>query len=108
MPTAIEAEVLSAANDVLALVERTNLGYRGKKSAGSYYYEDVVYKRWWLGPGGRRGNCDGCIENADAGEIEEDDFFPSDDAFGPVDEPPLHPQCTCSVTYRDSRRRVYV
>ena len=98
MPTPVEAEVLEATAAVLAIVE----------APGAYYYEDVVYKRWWLGPGGRAGNCEGCIENADAGEIEEDDFFPSWDGFGPVDEPPLHPHCTCSVTYRDSRRRVYV
>lgn len=98
MPNRIEAEVLEAAAAVLALVE----------APGAYYYEDVVYKRWWLGPGGRAGNCDECIENADEGEVEEDDFFPAWGAFGPVDEPPLHPHCTCSVTYRDSRRRVYV
>jgi len=98
MPTAIEAEVLAATNEVLALVERKNPGYRGNKSAGAYYYEDVVYKRWWLGPGGKAGNCEGCIENADAREIEEDELFPSWDGFGPVDEPPLHPHCFAAGT----------
>lgn len=98
MPTALEAEILNATAAVLALVEKP----------GSYYYEDVVYKRWWLGPGGQAGNCEECWENAEAGEIQEDEFFPAWGAFGPVDEPPLHPHCLCSVTYRDSRRRVYV
>ena len=42
-----------------------------KGVAGSYYMEDVVVKRWILGSGGVSGNCEGCIENAEAGEIEE-------------------------------------
>jgi hypothetical protein len=78
-----------------------------KKSnkAGSYYYEDVTVKRWLLGPGGVSGNCEGCIENAEAGEIEESEFFPAEPA---VDEPPLHPNCSCEIEYRDTRRRIYV
>ncbi len=92
------AEILEASNALAGLLE----------ARGEYYYEDVTLKRWMLGPGGRAGNCEGCIENADEGEIEESEFFPSDIAFGPVDEPPLHPNCTCWVEYRDTRRRVYV
>lgn len=94
-------DICESLNALADLLEKSN-------KAGSYYYEDVTLKQWWLGPGGKSGNCEGCIENADAGEIEEDDFFPSEEGFGPVDEPPLHPNCTCSVTYRDTRRRVYV
>ena len=77
-------------------------------TAGTYYYEDVTLKSWILGPGGRSGNCEDCIENADAGEIEESEFFPAFGPDGPVDEPPLHPNCTCYVEYRDTRRRVSV
>ena len=94
-------DLCGALNDLAALIEKSN-------KAGSYYYEDVTVKSWILGPGGRAGNCEGCIENADAGEIDEDDFFPSEEGMGPVDEPPLHPNCSCMVEYRDTRRRVYV
>jgi len=72
---------------------------------GEYYYEDVTVKRWVLGAGN---NCEDCEENADEGWIDEDDFFPADGQFGPVDEAPLHYNCTCDVEYRDTRRRVYV
>jgi hypothetical protein len=92
------AEIVEAANALASLLE----------ARGEYYYEDVTVKSWILGPGGRTGNCEGCIENADAGEIEESEFFPSDVGDGPVDEPPLHPNCTCTVEYRDTRKRVYV
>src|SRR5262249_49746864 len=80
------------------------LDERGK----SYYYDDVTVKRWILGSGGRAGNCDDCIENSDAGEIEESEAFPADGQFGVVDEPPLHEHCDCTVEYRDTRKRVYV
>lgn len=78
------------------------------EAPGEYTYEDVTLKRWELGPGGRTGNCDGCVENADSGELEESEFFPAPGPFGYVDEPPLHPSCLCFVTYRDTRRRVAV
>ena len=81
-----------------------------KKSnkAGTFYYEDLTVKSWILGPGGVSGNCEGCVENSEAGEIEESEFFPAYGPNGPVDEPELHPNCTCTVEYRDTRRRVYV
>ena len=94
-------DLAEAADRLTELLEKAN-------KAGTYYYEDVTVKRWILGPGGRSGNCDDCIENADAGEIDEDDFFPAEGQYGPVDEPPLHDHCECSVEYRDTRRRVYV
>lgn len=97
----IEGELIEASDALSDLIER-----RG--DAGTYYYEDVTVKQWILGPGGRSGNCEECIENADEGEIEESEFFPSDSQYGPVDEPPLHDNCTCVVIYRDTRRRVYV
>jgi phosphohistidine phosphatase len=93
--TALEAELTAAAEDLAELLE----------ARGAYYYEEVTLKRWVLGPGGRSGNCEDCIENSDEGEIEESDFFPGGDE--PVDEPPQHPNCECSVVYRDTVRRVY-
>lgn len=86
-------------NALAALLEKNS------NKPGSYYYEDVTVKSWILGSGGVSGNCEGCVENAEAGEIEESEFFP---AYPPVDEPPLHPNCDCTVEYRDTRRRVYV
>jgi hypothetical protein len=79
-----------------------------KSATGRYYYEDVTVKSWILGSGGVSGNCEGCIENAEAGEIEESEFFPGWGPDGPVDEPPLHEHCDCGVEYRDTRKRVYV
>ena len=97
------ADLLEAGpiNALAALLER-------KGAAGSYYYEDLTVKSWILGPGGVSGNCEGCVENSEAGEIEESEFFPAYGPNGPVDEPELHPNCTCTVEYRDTRRRVYV
>lgn len=96
-----EVELLEAIEELAELLERGN-------RKGSYYYEDVVVKRWVLGSGGRSGNCESCVENADAGWIEEDDVFPADGQFGYVDEPPLHSSCTCGIEWKDTRRRVYV
>ena len=93
-------ELVEAAQALAGLIEAN--------VAGSYYYEDITLKSWILGPGGRSGNCEDCIENADAGEIEESEFFPADGPDGPVDEPPLHINCECYVEYRDTRRRVYI
>lgn len=104
-------ELTEALNDLATLIEAELIEKakaKASNTAGTYYYEDVVLKRWHLGAGGRSGNCERCIENADAGEIEEDEFFPADGAWGYVDEPPLHPHCDCWVTYRDTRKRVYV
>ena len=73
---------------------------------GAYYYEEVTLKRWVLDGGGKTGPCEDCMENAEEGWIEESEFFPAGDE--PVDEPPLHPNCFCTVEYKDTRRRVYV
>ncbi len=104
-PAPVIRELTEALNDLAAVTEKAA---KPSNKAGGYYYVDVVLKRWHLGAGGRSGNCERCIENADAGEIEEDDFFPADGQWGYVDEPPLHSHCTCWVTYRDTRKRVYV
>lgn len=108
-------DLSEAVNELASLLEAIPINHladlleKGKRGgAGSYYYEDVTLKRWILGPGGVSGNCEGCDENADAGEIEESEFFPAYGSDGPVDEPPLHPNCSCTVEYRDTRRRVYV
>lgn len=99
LASVIEAQPINALAD---LIEKR------KGAVGSYYYEDVTVKRWILGPGGVSGNCEQCVENSEAGEIEESEPFPAYSQYGPVTEPPLHTNCSCLVEYRDTRRRVYV
>lgn len=48
-------------------------------------------KEWILGSGGKEGNCEDCIKNADAGVIPIDQDFP-------IPEDEIHPNCTCSVS----------
>jgi hypothetical protein len=93
-------ELIEACESLIEVIEKGN-------AKGTYYYEDLTLKHWWLGAGGRAGNCENCIENEDAGWIEESEPFPADGQYGVVDEPPLHDHCDCSVEYKDSRRRVY-
>jgi len=50
----------------------------------------VTGKEWILGSGGREGNCEDCIANADAGVIPIDQEFPSG-----VMTVLQHPGCTC-------------
>ncbi len=76
------------------------------EATGEYYYEDITLKRWILGDGGRAGNCEICVDNADRGWIDMDDVWDSID--GSIDEPPAHPNCTCEQEVKDTRRRVYV
>ena len=47
-------------------------------------------KQWVLGAGGKSGNCELCIANADAGVIPVDAEFPN-----PQDT--IHPGCTCGI-----------
>ena len=94
----LEIELLDAIDGLANLLEKSK----------PFYMEDVTVKSWILGPGGRTGNCELCIENADEGEIEESEAFPAAGQYGPVDEPPLHDHCECEISYRDTRRRVYV
>lgn len=77
------------------------------EAAGEYYYDTENVKRWVLGPGGRSGNCETCIENADMGWIPDDDTF-LDSSGGDIDGPEAHPNCTCTVEYKEKRVRVYV
>ncbi len=72
------------------------------EKTGEYYYEEILLKRSVLGDGGASGNCDLCDECADEGWIDSEDVFASDE-----DEPPHHPNCTCTVEYKESRKRVY-
>ena len=76
------------------------------EKGGSYYYETENVKRWVLGGGGKSGNCEGCEGNADLGWIGDDDVFTEGD--DDVDGPPLHPNCECSLEYKEKRYRVYV
>jgi hypothetical protein len=76
------------------------------EAAGEYYYDTENVKRWVLGSGGRSGNCETCVENADAGWISDDDVFLG--VAGDIDEPPAHPNCTCTLEYKEKRVRVYV
>jgi phosphohistidine phosphatase SixA len=73
-----------------------------KGDQGSYYYDTHGVKRWVLGDGGNSGNCDLCEENADEGWIDEDATYPN------ADEPPAHPNCTCTEETKEKRFRVYV
>ncbi len=70
-----------------------------------YYYEEVTLKRWILGDGGKSGNCEICNDNADLGWLDMDDVF--EGVEGDIDEPPCHPNCTCEIEYKDTRKRVY-
>lgn len=77
-----------------------------REAQGTYFYEEITLKRWILGDGGVSGNCEICNENADAGWIDMDNIFLGVDED--VDEPPAHPNCTCEIEIKDTRRRVYV
>ncbi len=70
-----------------------------------YTYEEVTLKLWILGDGGRAGNCEICVDNSDMGWIDMDEIF--EGVEGDIDEPPAHPHCTCTVEYKDTRKRVY-
>lgn len=86
-----------------------NLGvvlYFDEAKKRSYYYDTRNVKRWVLGDGGVSGNCDICEGNADLGDIDDDAMFLS--AFGDIDDGEAHPNCTCTVEYREKRVRVYV
>lgn len=89
-------KIANALTVLLALVEK----------AGEYYYDTENVKRWVLGDGGRSGNCEICVENADLGWIPDEDVF--EGVFGDVDGPPAHPNCDCAVEYKEKRVRVYV
>ena len=75
------------------------------EAKGEYYYDEVPMKRLVLGDGGHSGNCDVCEDAEDLGWIDQEDVFPGVD--DDMDEPPLHPNCTCTVEYKDRRMRVY-
>ena len=72
----------------------------------SYYYDEVEEKRWVLGDGGKAGNCEQCEEAADLGWVDMDYTYDMFD-MGDVDEPPGHPNDTCSIEQRTRRTRVY-
>ncbi len=76
------------------------------EKTGEYTYEEVTVKRWVLGDGGSSGNCDICEDNEALGWIDMDAVFEGVD--GDLDEPPAHPNCDCTVEYKDTRQRVYV
>ncbi len=90
------AEVIDAALQLAELFE----------AKGEYYYEEQEMKRWILGDGGRSGNCDVCVDNADMGWIDMDDVF-VDSSGDPIDEAPAHPNCTCGTEFKTRRKRVY-
>jgi len=76
------------------------------EAAGEYYYDTENVKRWVLGSGGRSGNCEICVDNADRGWISDDDIF--DGVSGDIDGPPAHPNCSCELEFKEKRVRVYV
>lgn len=77
------------------------------EAKGEYVYDYENVKRWVLGSGGKSGNCETCNDNADMDWIPDDDVF-FDVEGNEIDEPPAHPNCTCSVEYKEKRVRVYV
>jgi hypothetical protein len=77
------------------------------EAAGEYYYDTENVKRWVLGDGGRAGNCEICVDNSDMGWIPDEDVFEGSGGDD-IDEPPAHPNCTCTVEYKEKRVRVYV
>jgi len=79
------------------------LGVQLDEATGQYYMDEVTVKKWVLGDGGSSGNCEDCEDNATDGDIDMDALFSSGH-----DEPPAHPNCTCTVEYRDTRKRVYI
>ncbi len=90
---------------VIRAVWRMSRILEGKRKK-QYYYDTVNVKRLILGSGGKSGNCEYCEEAADRGWIDQDDVF--EGPMGDEDEPPLHPNCDCTVEYAEKRRRVYV
>lgn len=92
-----------AAIDEALRIEAAMMPLKFDEATGEYYYEETLLKRSVLGDGGVAGNCDACDDSADQGWIDSEDVFESGE-----DEPPHHPNCTCTVEYKESRKRVYV
>jgi len=99
-------ENLAAVVAPLVVVEAINELAELLEAKGEYYYDYENVKRWVLGAGGRSGNCETCIENADQEWIPDDDVF-IDSSGDPIDGPPAHPNCTCELEYKEKRVRVY-
>lgn len=97
---------LAAALEALAVAIAVAAAMPLLEAAGEYYYDTENVKRWVLGPGGKSGNCEMCIDNSDLGWIPDDDVY--EGVFGDVDGPPAHPHCTCELEYKEKRYRVYV
>jgi phosphohistidine phosphatase SixA len=100
--TGANGEQTHFAPGAIAHIETTG---RVSEAKGEYYYDEVPMKRLVVGDGGKSGNCDFCDDAEDLGWIDDDDVFEGPD--GDMDEPPLHPNCTCSVERQDRRVRVY-
>ena len=77
-----------------------------RKSGREYYMEEDLQKRWILGPGGREGNCDECVDAEDMGWVDADEVY--EGPMGPVFEPPMHPHCECEIETKMRKHRVYV
>lgn len=99
MPRNQAVEVSIDLADALLL----SMGLKLDEATGEYYYDEHTVKKWILGDGGSSGNCEVCEENVADGDIDQDALFSSGH-----DEAPAHPNCTCTVEYRDKRFRVYV
>lgn len=101
----ITPEVLTREKDDSEITEAADALCELLEKRGEYTYEEIEVKRLILGDGGESGNCEYCEEAADEGWIDMDGVF--EGPMGDEDEPPLHPNCTCSVEYATKRRRVY-
>lgn len=102
----MSAALVTAAANEAANALCAAMGLTFDEAKGEYYYDVENVKRWVLGDGGKSGNCEICDENEALGWIPDDDVFESVD--GDVDEPPAHPNCTCTLEYKEKRVRIYV
>lgn len=76
-----------------------------REARGEYTYEEIEEKRLVLGPGGKSGNCEYCVDASEEGWVDDGDVF--EGPMGDEDGPPLHPFCECTLEYRTRRQRVY-
>ena len=79
----------------IAVTEMTFAYEQGQLTVATQMQDaGLTVKKSWLTVGDENVDDD-CASNEDAGEIDLDDSFPSGDS-----EPPAHPYCRCTTTYR--------
>ena len=96
-------ELIESAEALASLLIRSSI--RVDEKGEAYYYDEAEEKRWVLGDGGDGGNCDACEDSADEGWVDMDFTYTAFDEE--CDEPPGHPNDTCTIENRTRRFRVY-